>query len=815
MVPFNVLRWAQLLKDYSDSGLSETQADALKVSGWDRLPYLLGKNGHLHPEWDTGRTGRRHTRHPNIQGITKALRPAISAPGKLILWVDWKASHMQLLARLSQDEEMRGDLAADPYSVVGLAYDRKVTKRVVLAVINGAGADGVDGVDPEVVQAISAEMGARWPTASRYLFGRIQEARTTGAVMLPSGYSLPVPEPYKAPAYLLQCIEAQALAWVLEQPRPEGLDLVLPLHDETVWSCGPDQLEAAEAWVIETMAKAMGVTSADVVAKHGPAWGEEGEEPAEDRPVSLEGVLGQARERVEAFYLNPQQVMQDPSTALLIGLLAFCDPDSFKEEQLNAALKHSPKLAAKRWLAERGLGGVRKGGEARAAASDIEPLEDGSHATVAKAYVQYLAPDGHIKAVPDGVRVYKKETGLWDLLTKADIAAGLLRFKNAPYHTKQGIAALRINGPDQLGMTSLVSSTALAVGGANWQAKEVGYMAFDGGLTIDSAGKELLKDPENKILSEHQLPFKYDPAATCPRWEQALTEWFQGGTDIKAKIALVQELVGAALFGEAVKWQKHAILYGHKANNGKSVFLDVLGDLFPAGTIAASSPHTWAESFGKAGLYRKRANLISELPDNDIVGSASVKAVLTGDLCEINRKYQQPFEYRPIAAHFIATNNYPHVTDRTNGFYRRFFVVEFNHKFSKETADRDLTDKLKAEIAGIVNWALVGVKRLHANSGYTDCVSSAEAIEEWRGQVAPERTFMKEQTKKGSAGMAFLTLYHHYKGWMEGQEDARALLGPRKFSSAVKAMGYEAKRVGGGMVWANLMLGSDPMAVTQ
>ena len=78
----------------------------------------------------------------------------------------------------------------------------------------------------------------------------------------------------------------------------------------------------------------------------------------------------------------------------------------------------------------------------------------------------------------------------------------------------------------------------------------------------------------------------------------------------------------------------------------------------------------------------------------------------------IDPKYVRQFTYTPIAKHIIATNKLPQINDQTKATYGRLLVVPFRNVIPKEEWDRQLIDKLKAEIPGIVAWAMEGARAL-------------------------------------------------------------------------------------------------------
>jgi putative DNA primase/helicase len=93
----------------------------------------------------------------------------------------------------------------------------------------------------------------------------------------------------------------------------------------------------------------------------------------------------------------------------------------------------------------------------------------------------------------------------------------------------------------------------------------------------------------------------------------------------------------------------------------------------------------------------------------------------------VEQKYKDPFSITPRAKICWALNDLPRVGDANSGLFRRVKVVLFP-RLNNEP-DRGLKDKVKAEGAGILNWALEGLERLKERGTFEipACVREATA----------------------------------------------------------------------------------------
>lgn len=287
-----------------------------------------------------------------------------------------------------------------------------------------------------------------------------------------------------------------------------------------------------------------------------------------------------------------------------------------------------------------------------------------------------------------------------------------------------------------------------------------GVVCNNGLLIADAQGPRLIEHKPDLHLT-FKLPLAYDPEAAAPRFIQALTEWFVN--DGAAKVAILQEFVGLALLGQTPRFQKALLLTGG-GNNGKSVFLDVCRALFSAESVAAVPIHELAQQYYRAVLAEKRLNICAELPMADLEATESYKSFVSGDPIQARNPGGRPFIFRPTAAHIFAGNTLPRVSDTSEGFFRRTLIIEFEANFAGH-ADFTLTEKLLAELPGIVAWAIRGAVRALRQNGYSKSAAVTAAVSTWAGESNPVKQFAEEMCCPSQTMTAIQIIYSAYSSW--------------------------------------------------
>ncbi len=241
-------------------------------------------------------------------------------------------------------------------------------------------------------------------------------------------------------------------------------------------------------------------------------------------------------------------------------------------------------------------------------------------------------------------------------------------------------------------------------------------------------------DLETLSLSPHslnlrftlQLPAAYDPEAECPRFlrflEEILPEAEARGT--------VQMLFGYCLVPG--NWLQRAFMAVGSGNNGKSTLLGILADLLGPDAVSSETLQRLSMTrFATANLWGKLANIAADIPSAPLHHSGIFKMLTGGDILTGERKFRDAFSFVNGAKLIFSANELPRVDDRTYAFWRRWRLIEFTQDFTGRE-DRELPGKLRAELSGVFNWAIEGLRRLRERGDIPEGTSAVSLMEEWK-----------------------------------------------------------------------------------
>jgi len=267
-----------------------------------------------------------------------------------------------------------------------------------------------------------------------------------------------------------------------------------------------------------------------------------------------------------------------------------------------------------------------------------------------------------------------------------------------------------------------------------------------------------------------QLPFAYDSQAQAVTWQMYLMSTLVKPRSVEYDQELaefVQEAVGYSL---TTSVQHHVTFwcYGEGAN-GKGVLFHVLEQLGGTACMSLNVGLFKRELYQLADLAGKRIALCSEAgATQNLVEDAYIKMLVSGDTMNVRQIRKDPFLLKPMVKLWWAMNELPPVADTSEGFWRRVMVIPFNRQFATNERILDLKERLNAELPGIFNWAMAGLKRLRDRGRFVLPAQVTQSTEDYRHEANPVALFVEEccftNAPIGQQALSS-TLYEAYNSW--------------------------------------------------
>ena len=291
-------------------------------------------------------------------------------------------------------------------------------------------------------------------------------------------------------------------------------------------------------------------------------------------------------------------------------------------------------------------------------------------------------------------------------------------------------------------------------------------------LSADLAGGLLPATPD--FFSTTAAPLNYDHAAALPaEWLRFLRELWPDDEESRAAL---QEWFGYLLTPDT-RHQKILFILGPR-RAGKGTITRVLRELVGPANVAGPTLGSLATNFGLSALLGRSVAIVSDAR----LSSRSDAAVITErllsisgeDVLTVDRKFRDPLSVKLNARFVVVSNELPKLADTSGALAGRFFPLLLSRSwFDRE--DTALFDRLRAELPGILLWAVEGWRRLRERGRFVQPCSAAGLVEDMEDLASPIKVFLRERCAVGPGQRVEVSeLYREWCRWCSttGQRDA-------------------------------------------
>jgi P4 family phage/plasmid primase-like protien len=324
-------------------------------------------------------------------------------------------------------------------------------------------------------------------------------------------------------------------------------------------------------------------------------------------------------------------------------------------------------------------------------------------------------------------------------------------------------------------------------------------------------------------LSRVKIPVFYNPDAKCPRFDKFLeTTLISYETDSKGnkievvdeqKIRTILEMMALCMIKDNSLVQK-AFMNTGKGSNGKSVLFSILVTLLGKLNVSAKTIHDFEKNhFASSSLEGKLANICADVGNKGIDSTEALKKLIGGDPVDCERKFMEGYTFTPYATLIFSANDIPEVSDESDGFARRFELIEWEKSFYGKDRDNSVKTIRKdpEELSGIFNKLSVIAKELlqtHALR-YESTVEDAKI--KWLKKSDSTQRFLKEMCSiNPEFSCPVAEIFGNYTKFAKGL--GMTPLNDRKFNAKLESqpLSRTTKRINGVSmkVWAGVTLSS-------
>ena len=220
-----------------------------------------------------------------------------------------------------------------------------------------------------------------------------------------------------------------------------------------------------------------------------------------------------------------------------------------------------------------------------------------------------------------------------------------------------------------------------------------------------------------------------------------IESWMRTLSDDEDVVETLWQVLGA-IIRPNVPWGKSAWFYSESGNNGKGTLCSLMRNLCGEGTYCSISLSDFSKDFMLEPLTHSSAIIVDE---NDvgtyIDRAANLKAVVTGDVIQINRKFKQPIAYQFRGFMVQCLNEMPRIKDKSDSFFRRQLFIPFTKCFTGAERKYIKQDYLKRK--EVLEYVMFKVLNMDYYELSTPEVCK-EALAEYKTFNDPTRQFLDE-----------------------------------------------------------------------
>ena len=279
-------------------------------------------------------------------------------------------------------------------------------------------------------------------------------------------------------------------------------------------------------------------------------------------------------------------------------------------------------------------------------------------------------------------------------------------------------------------------------------------------------------------------------------WLDCLGLIFQNNQPL---IDYVQMICGLAAIGK-VYVEALIIAYGD-GRNGKSTFWNAVSRVLGlySGNISADTLTVGCRRNIKpemAEVKGKRMLIAAEMQEGSRLNDSTVKQLCSTDDVFAEKKYKDPFSFKPCHTLVLYTNHLPRVSASDDGIWRRLIVIPFNAKITGKSDIKNYGEYL-FDNAGesILAWIIEGARKvieLDYQIPVPACVQKAideyRSQNDWFGHFLADKCEVDDSYKESSSA-----LYQTYRNYsLDCNEYIRSTA---DFYFALEKAGFERIKV--------------------
>ena len=283
------------------------------------------------------------------------------------------------------------------------------------------------------------------------------------------------------------------------------------------------------------------------------------------------------------------------------------------------------------------------------------------------------------------------------------------------------------------------------------------------------------------------IPWALSDKTDTPTIDNLFNSWVH-----ESHVITLYEIIAYCCF-KRYPIAKEFFLIG-SGRNGKSQFLKIISKFIGEDNVVSTDLNDIANSrFEAVRLFKQSVAFVSETDSKTITKTSTLKALTGEDFIKGENKGKTGFDFINYAKIIIASNDLPQTTDKTDGFYRRAFILDFPNKF-RDTGT-PITDTIPQEEYENLGRKLIPIlKNLLKKGSFTNDGSIEVKQRRFEGKSNPINEFINQAYSDDINSRIKMDDFQiNFNKWRIFRKIP--VMSNRKIFTSVKESGYEIKQM--------------------
>lgn len=308
----------------------------------------------------------------------------------------------------------------------------------------------------------------------------------------------------------------------------------------------------------------------------------------------------------------------------------------------------------------------------------------------------------------------------WDIIDKTDVLNGVKKIGINTINSKERTEIL--NALEQTGRESIPESL------------DEKFIQFKNRIINIQTGEEFKST--HKFFSTNPIPWDIGESEETPTMDKLFKEWVG-----EEYIQTLYEIIAYTSCSEQFLQRMVALVGG--GSNGKGTFIKLLNKFIgEENSVTSEMALLSMNQFETSTIYKKLLCEMGEVSYEDLKNTNQIKKLSGGDKIRYCFKGKTPFtEFSPTTC-IINTNSLPNTPDKTDGFYRKWIIIDFPNQFAIKTG---LISKVPdIEFNNLAKKSIRILKNLYKSQKFTNEGDIEERAKRYEERSNPIMRFIEE-----------------------------------------------------------------------